>query len=331
MRRTSVNPIIRFFIFCIVLPVCVTTSAAEIPLTPVPGTSFEQHKITDERGREITYYISRPKMPAPLLVMIQGSGCIPIMHLGTDSTYSTLFNFLPFGKAGDFAVLGVEKPYSAEHAEGNPGSAEACTKQFNDDFNAETWLMALRASITSARRLNFVDRKRTLVFGVSEGAVMAALVAGHDSQVSDVIQIGGSGTTQLFDFFASAYRHCFDISVCLARIEKQEYEIAEDPNSSTKFAWGHPYKRWVSFFRVDPAEELLRSSARFYIAFGTEDQSVSPLSPEVEAAKLMAAGRDVTIRRVPNADHSLMGPGGQDFSGPDKEFRDALAWFWNKR
>lgn len=46
----------------------------------------------------------------------------------------------------------------------------------------------------------------------------------------------------------------------------------------------------------------------------------------------MSAGRDVTVRRVPNAGHGLSspGPGGApDFSQTDREFRLALDWFWS--
>ncbi|HET9471528.1 MAG TPA: hypothetical protein VFO24_10515, partial [Usitatibacter sp.] len=92
-------------------------------------------------------------------------------------------------------------------------------------------------------------------------------------------------------------------------------------------AWGHPYKRWSSFFRVDPGDELVRSKARVYIAFGTADESTPALSEEVAIAKLRLAGRDVTVRRVPNAGHSLSDSVRTSFQDMDREFRAALAWF----
>jgi pimeloyl-ACP methyl ester carboxylesterase len=71
------------------------------------------------------------------------------------------------------------------------------------------------------------------VFGHSEGAVMAAPLAGHDPHITDVVFIGGSGTTQLFDFIAGAYRKCFDVSVCIAEIDRQLQAINANPSSST--------------------------------------------------------------------------------------------------
>ncbi|HMN43050.1 MAG TPA: alpha/beta fold hydrolase [Povalibacter sp.] len=302
------------------------SAATDERIAPVPGTAFEARQIKDKLGRNITYYVSRPKNPAPLLLMIQGSGCVPVMNIQPGGAYSTLFNLLPFGNEGRFTVLSVEKPFAGVAPGQDPGTAQSCSADFNADFTAESWLEALRASLDDARRLPWVDKSRTVVFGISEGAVMGALLAGHDDRITDVISIGGSGTTQLFDFISLSYQRCFDVSTCLTDVDNQARAIAADPTSATSFAWGHSYKRWASFFRVDPAEELLRSRARFYLAFGTHDEAVPALSQEIAVAKLMAAGRDLTVRRVPNAGHNLMQSGAPDFGNLDKEFRAALSW-----
>jgi dipeptidyl aminopeptidase/acylaminoacyl peptidase len=293
-------------------------------------TPIERREIKDGTGRSITYFIGHPKHPAPLVLMIEGSGCVPVMHFGAspDETYTTLFDFLPFAAEGNFTVMAVEKPFTGMVGREQPGTALSCSPAFNADFTAESWLAALRAALTDARRQPWVDQSRTMVIGESEGAVMASLLAGHDNSITDVALIGGSGTTQLFDFVAFAYRRCADVSPCLSQIQSQVAAIKADPTSSTLFAWGHPYKRWSSFFQVDPSEELLRSSARVYLVFGTSDDAVPPLSEEIAVAKLTAAGRDVTVRRVPNGAHNLSQMG--DHSNIDNEYRKILAWFHTK-
>jgi pimeloyl-ACP methyl ester carboxylesterase len=294
----------------------------------IPRTPIEKHEIRDPRGRQITYYISRPAKPAPLLLMIQGSGCERVMNIADAGSYSTLYNFLPYAAQGRFTVMAVEKPFSGVVGEVTPGSARNCTTEFHADFTAESWLSALEASLADARRLPWVDRRRTLLFGTSEGAVMASLLAARNDQVTDVVSIGGSGTTQLFDFIAFAYQRCFDRSQCIEEVERQARAIAATPQSSTDFAWGHPHKRWTSFFGVDPSGALLRSRARVYVAFGTADASVPPISQELIAARLMSAGRDITVRRVPNATHGLTSAGAKDWSELDREYKLALDWFW---
>ena len=287
----------------------------------IPGTPFERHVIDDGSGRQVTYYLSRPKAAsAPLMLMIQGSGCVPVLTERQGAASSTLFNMMPFGQDGRFAVLVVEKPFAAE--------AQPCSARFHQDFTAESWLLALQSSVRAARKAAWVSPGRMLAFGHSEGAVMATMLAAADERVTDVVALGGSGTTQLYDFIVHAYRTCFNAPACLADVEHKARAIALEPDSATRFAWGHPYKRWSSFFRVDPGAALLRSRARVYIGFGTADQAVPALSQEIMVAKLLAAGRDVTVRRVPDADHSFGQPGMAGYAGLDREYRAALDWFW---
>jgi pimeloyl-ACP methyl ester carboxylesterase len=292
---------------------------------PIPGTPFERHIIEDDAGRRITYYLSRPKAAvAPLLLMLQGSGCVPVLEEHKGTTSSTYFNVIPFAQEGRFSVMVVEKPFAVE----KPAQGQPCSARFNTDFTAKSWLKALQASLRDARKSSWVHARRTVVFGHSEGAVMATMLAGSDASITDVIAIGGSGTTQLYDFIVHAYRTCFNAPACLADVENKARAIARNPDSANDFAWGHPFKRWNSFFRVDPSEELLRSKARVYIAFGTADKAVPALSQEIMLAKLLAAGRDVTVRRVPDAEHSLRQPEAMDVADLDREYRAALAWFW---
>lgn len=298
----------------------------------LPGTPFDRREIQDSLGRKVTYYLSQPKKaPAPILLMLQGSGCARVINEQRGSSFSTIFNLVPFAQGGQFTVVAVEKPYAGTAAQGgSTGTSRQCSAEFNEDFTAERWLVAIRAALEDARQAPWVDLRRTLVFGFSEGAVMASLLASSDSGITDVVSISGSGTTQLFDFVVLAYQHCFNSVECLAEVDRNLNDIISDPNSATRFAWGHAYKRWTSFFRVDPGAELLRSKARVYMAFGTADQSVPALSAEHALARLRIAGRDVTVRRVPDAGHSLTRSSDGNWNALDKEFRAALDWFWQR-
>jgi poly(3-hydroxybutyrate) depolymerase len=318
---------LKAIVLTALLAVTITSPGSAMAGQEPPAAAFPlvTHTTTDTLGRTVTYHLSRLSHPAPLLLMIQGSGCNLVLQGTGAARYSTVYDLLPLAGEERFAVLAVEKPGAAANASG--GTAQGCPAAFNEGFTAERWLVALRAALDDARHQSGVDPRRTLVLGASEGAVMASLLASRDRQVTDVIAVGGSGTTQLFDFLAAAYARCFNRSLCVTDVEKQVAAIHADPTSITKYAWGHPYRRWSSFFAVDPGDELLRSRARVYLAFGTADSSTPPLSQEVAVAKLLAAGRDVTVRRVPDADHSLVAPG-EDLSALDREYRRALEWFW---
>ena len=301
-------------------------------LASVPGTPFERREVADLLGRKVTYYISQPKGGlAPILLMLQGSGCARVINEQRGSSFSTVFNLVPFAQDGQFTVVAVEKPYAGMGSPGgSPGTAKQCSTEFNQDFTAERWLVAIRAALEDARKAPWVDARRTLAFGFSEGAVMASVLAGQDPSITDVVSISGSGTTQLFDFVVLAYQHCFNPAECLAEVDRNLGEIRSDPESATRFAWGHAYKRWTSFFRIDPGAELLRSKARVYMAFGTADQNVPALSAEHALARLRIAGHDVTVRRIPDGGHSLAKASDGNWNALDKEFRAALDWFWQR-
>ena len=322
----------KIFVLCYVLVIWLCTSfehagAQELGSRGrIAGTSFEHRIVRDGNARDVAYYLSRPKTAAaPIMLVIQRSGCTPVLNIKDGMVSSSIFNLEKFAKAGNFTVIAVEKPFSGAGV--SSGSAQGCSDAFNADFTAESWSSALRAALSDARKMAWVDHSRTLVFGTSEGAVMASVLAANDPTITDVVFISGSGTTQLFDFTAQAYGTCFDVSVCLADIERKVDAIKNDPNSSTKFAWGHPHKRWTSFFALDPGELLLRSKARVYIAIGTADEAVPALSQEVAAAKLLLGRRDVTIRRVPDGTHSLNRRGATNWDELDRELTTALEWF----
>ena len=48
------------------------------------NTEFVRYRLTPPNGPEIEYFISKPKKPSPLVLFVQGSGCIPVFTgLGT--------------------------------------------------------------------------------------------------------------------------------------------------------------------------------------------------------------------------------------------------------
>lgn len=295
---------------------------------PVPGSSFIAYEIDLPSGQSTTYYLSRAKdVDAPLLVMIQGSGCDAVINIQGESSYSTIFNLFVYAQEQKFSVMAVEKPYAGVvQKEGR----RSCSAKFYDNFSAESWFSALSGSIEDAQRKLEGKSRRTLVVGVSEGATMAALLASHEDKISDVVLIGATGTTQIFDFIARDYNKCFDVSRCLGVLDDELSEIYLDPSSTNKFKWGHTHRRWSSFFKVDPSNELLKSDARLYLVFGTADDATPAISQEIIYAKMKAAGKDITVRRVADAGHGLMMHDDQNMDGLDREMRNALNWFWNK-
>jgi predicted esterase len=296
-----------------------------------PVSTITRLTLQDREGPPVQYYLSKPAQKAPLVLYIQGSGCVPpFVGLGTPNRYSTVYSWVPLAQQKRYAVMVVDKPYqSSEPQKGQAGSAIGCAGAFNEHFSYDLWLATLTQALRHALTRPEVDPSRVLVLGFSEGAPMAAGLARAVPEVTDVVLVGANGPTQLYDFAANIYRSTDSDEIKLARLQELDTTfsaISADPKSTTKFAWGHPYLRWSSFFAQSTSENLAHSKARVYLASGMQDNSVPILSTEVMYAQLRAQGRDVTFRRVPMAGHSLA-PEGKPLPEAQKEYDAFMAWF----
>jgi len=288
-----------------------------------------------EGAPDVGYVISRPAQKAPLVLYIQGSGCIPpFLGLGTPKRASTIFSWVTLAQQGRYAVMAIDKPYQpAALPAGQQGGALDCPQAFNDYFSYDRWLATLVQAVRHASTLSWVDTRRVLVIGISEGATMAAGLARAMPEVTDVALIGGTGPTQLFDFAANIHRSdAADVDKvrALQELDAIVTGINADPASTTKFAWGHTYLRWSSFFAQSSSDNLAHAQARVYLASGMRDNNVPILSTEVMYAQLRAQGRDVTFRRVPTGNHSLQADG-VPFPEVQKEYDAIMAWFEQQR
>lgn len=125
-------------------------------LASVPGTPFERREVADLLGRKVTYYISQPKGGlAPILLMLQGSGCARVINEQRGSSFSTVFNLVPFAQDGQFTVVAVEKPYAGMGSPGgSAGTARQCSTEFNQTSrrNAGWWPFAPRSRTPEKHR-----------------------------------------------------------------------------------------------------------------------------------------------------------------------------------
>jgi pimeloyl-ACP methyl ester carboxylesterase len=306
--------------------------AARIDRIDAGKLALERVTLPDTLGAPVRYVIAPAGHKAPLVLYIQGSGCIPpFPGLDTPQRMSTLFTWLPLAARHRYAVMAVDKPYQPEGMPvGQPGTATGCPAAFNAHFSYDGWLATLKAALRDALARPDVDAGRVLVIGISEGAAMAAGLARAVPAVTHVALIGGPpGTTQLYDFALNAYAGPGGDEDKLRRLRELDATvdaILADPRSTDKFYAGHTYLRWSSFFAQSHGEDLAQSKARVYLVSGMHDASVPILSTESAYARLRGLGRDVTFRRIPDADHALMAPGA---TMPDtqQEYDAIMAWF----
>lgn len=297
--------------------------AEEIPF-------FEKHTFSTDISESNSFYLSKGQSKnSPLLLFIQGSGCANVIDFNKDGVSTSIFNLFRIAERGDFSVLVVNKPFSGPLQPNRGQDVQfGCNKDFHRGFTVESWVKTINIALQNT--LNVLDGKPkdVIVFGLSEGAGIASQVAVENKFVSHVIFTGGSGATQLFDFVLTQYQNCFDKSRCIEELYNTVEDIKKYPNSDERFAWGHPYKRWSSFFKLQPYFNLLNANVNVYLVFGTSDKATPVLSQELLAAQLMnITDKNVQIRRLPDAGHSLVPDGSNDYSYLENEFNLALEWY----
>jgi hypothetical protein len=154
----------------------------------------------------------------------------------------------------------------------------------------------------AAHTLPFVDATRNARTRPLEGLV-ACRVAAMNAFVTHVASLAGGGPTRLFSMIelASAgdiYRDAGELpDQREAKLLSDWAAVMRDQDSTGEDFLGHPYRAWTSFATSSCMEELLRTKARVYIAQGTEDHNVAPVTFEIVRAHLLAHGRDVTADR----------------------------------
>jgi hypothetical protein len=99
----------RLWTTLICLALAAGASAQEVGRTNVKGTDIVEYQLPQPDGPAVDYFIARTKAPAPLVLLIQGSGCGPVFTPHA----SHVFGFLDTAWTGKYAAMVVNKPYAA--------------------------------------------------------------------------------------------------------------------------------------------------------------------------------------------------------------------------
>ncbi len=297
--------------------------AAPVDGGAVPGTPFHRYSTQDRFGRTITFYLTEGT--GPLAVYVQGTGCASLfeIHDGRISQGAQLL--LAQAARGRARALAVEKPgveFLDEQA--NAGNARTCRPEFLAEHTLERWSEAIAASVKAAQELPGVDRSRTVVIGASEGGVVAVHVSNVLPTVTHAASIAGGGPNHLFIMADYTRRHKADPEV---EIYDCWAEVLRDPESTTKFCGGQPFRLWSSLLKTSLIQECLQSKAALYLVHGTADEQSAIAGFDVMRAELAARGRKAVFDRIEGADHSLTRPGETTGDGLEAAYRRILDWF----
>lgn len=304
------------------------------PRGPLPRQPYAAYTVNDSLGRVIEFYLSErtDTTSLPLIVYVHGSGHQShFQQVGGRIVPANGHATLGDIARGRARLLIVEKPGVTRFETGTTAPSE----EFRFEHTLDRWAEAVAAATLAARRLPGIDSTRLLIVGHSEGGLVAARVAARLRGVSHVGILAGGGPSQLFDLRQLAREGKFFAEVSGDPARREAWLLAQwdsilaDPESATRDFFGHPFRRWASFLRDSPIEELDRTSARVFVAQGSADAVVSRASFDSLVSHLTRLGPSPTVRLVAGADHSfaIQSAGAGPRDGWTEILATLLEWF----
>lgn len=271
--------------------------------SPLPSGYFAWTIARDD-GSALDYYTNfRELEPTkPLAIWMQGSGYFSLFpeyegKLG-DGTLTLLSETL----GPEVQLLAVEKRGVTLGVRGG-----VIPQEYHQYATLEA---RSRDVITALEALGDLPN-RVLAVGHSEGADVAAKVAAEVPKVSHIAFLSGGGASQLFELMTVIRKSEADTRDKETQIEelwRTWSDISANPNSTDKMFRGHSYRRWSSYIRQAPMDNLLRTEAKILIVHGSADEVVPIESADLCAVELARADKTFEYLRLPEADHSLRTP-----------------------
>ena len=267
------------------------------PLTP-KDNGLKEITLKDPDLGLIRFYVDTEniKKRAPLFIEVNGSGGLPLCIYIKGKGFSALSNTF------NAAVIAATKKNFHYIILGKPGTPFCDTINTNDDvkhydqhaliqnykyskeytarLSLDWRVKATKRVLTYMLQHNFWDGTRIVAYGYSEGGQVAPALAVADKRVTHVVSVVGSGLNQFYDEIM-AWR----IKAAKGEITQQQAqdsieahlkeikEIYRHPENTTMEYAGHSYKRWASFGKNPPFEELRKLDIPIFMIAGTADSS----------------------------------------------------------
>lgn len=140
-----------------------------------------------------------------------------------------------------------------------------------------------------------------VLFGVSEGALIATAVASRIEDVNLLVTVGGGGASMRQNLI-----ELDKVEGMAGGLETQLQRIALDPSSTSSVSLGHTFKYWSSMLNMNMSELLPAVRQPVLSAMGERDESV-PVQPAIVLYESLAkAGKPVELVVFKNANHRLV-------------------------
>jgi len=294
---------------------------------------YFKYQFADKSNKDTTdYYLSEfnGNTILPLIIYIQGSGSTSLFHKDTADKILPDFGHISWAyeAMGKVKLLIVEKPgvHFLDQNQDNPN--------FDINFSLDSWSARIIKIIRNVIETEKIDTSKIMVVGHSEGGIVAAKVAKElGKKISHVTIMAGEGPSQLYSLYNLAISGEFfnatgkSIEQRIDSLTKTWELIQKAPLSTDKKFWEFSYLRWSSFLKTSVIDLLSNYDGKTLIIQGEADKNVFPESARVLYTSLLSKGKNVSLKMIPNAEHSFRILNDPDINGWQMVIKDSIKWF----
>ena len=314
------------------------------------------YQINDPELGEINYYITQKGIDQdkPVLFMVSGVRGLPVMLVVSCGDQSMQLGSVPpdqiFSFADDYHVAFISKA-------GTPFCDTFIVDEINPMKNLEEYQPSeeyvqkcgmdweISASIKVIAMLNKQlpnSQKKVIALGISEGGQLVPKLAHECSHITHLVGMSTSGLNQ---FYSSIINRRMDANAGLITHQEAQEAIDElfevykkiyaDSESTEKWYYGHPYKRWGSFCSDIPMDHLVELDIPILYVKGTSDRNSSVLHSDYIMLEFLKLGKtNLTYLTLPGVDHwlneTVLKDGKREHISRRKEVLDYIAGWINE-
>lgn len=271
--------------------------------------SIRTHSISRDDGTEISYYLLRslPESQSDtLLLILQGSDCNSVLQV--ESIFIDYKNIWPAADVLLVEKYGIDKTLTySEEVERHD-----CPAQYIQNDSPEQRVADV------IRVLKFIREDshyaNLIVFGGSEGAIIANLLSVKIDGINATVSFNGGGRKFIDDLIhnisASAANHAEAKEGIGGFKEFSHYILNSQPNELE--VSGHGYKWWHQMLSIDQFWVLKKVNTPLLILQGGSDVSVSPEKVDEMIANLRELKKhNIEYRRYEGLDHGFVNSAGE--------------------
>lgn len=246
-----------------------------------------RHSIKFEDGYQGAYYtftLGDKNNIDTYLFAAQGSGYASVQY------FRFYFKDLP----GNIKVFALQKRY-VRH---NDSHVDKPVKQFHQYYCLSQIITDQVEFIHSILLNQDITHKKIVMFGVSEGAMVASAVAAQIPEITHLAVLGDGGMKGIDSFRIWGQRTGNDFD--------KIYEIVSNNPTIDQFIGQYTHKYWKDMLNEDPMKHLIHLSIPMFYCMGEKDESVPIESLYYLQKQFKELGKEnLTTKIYPNCSHDL--------------------------